>query len=129
MTSSFAKSVDAEDVGEDVIGDATLAFRADAAAQRHHAVLDLDGDVVDVETVVRREMLADHAAKFAIVQLLDVVDVFEVARHLYRRAKGLRRGRLSDRRAAMHPPSTASDLAQNDRAWVVSTAVPSLEAV
>jgi len=101
---------DAEDVGEDVIGDPTLAFGAHAARQGDRPVVDLDADVVDVEPVVRREVVADHAAQLAIVQVFDVVEVLEVACHLYRRAKGLRRGRLSDRRAAMHPPSTASVL-------------------
>ena len=74
------------------------------ARQGDHSVGDLHGDVVDVEPVVRREMLADHAAQFAVVQLLDVVEILVVVRHLHRRSKGLRRGRLSDRRAAMHPP-------------------------
>ncbi len=94
----------AEHVGEDVIGDPPLAFRADSPRQRDRAVLDSHEDVVDVEPVVLRQPFAHEIADLAIVELVEVLDVFVVARHLHRRAEGLRRLPLSDRREARRPP-------------------------
>ena len=46
---------------------------------------DFDGDVVDVERVVRREVLAHQAAQLVVAQVLEVVKIFEIARHGFTR--------------------------------------------
>src|SRR3954465_1932251 len=68
-------------VGHDVLRDQLLAIRADASAKNDDAVIDADRDVIDVDGVVRLQMLADESAELVVAEVIEVVNVFEVARH------------------------------------------------
>ena len=94
----------AEHVGQDVVGDTALPLRAHPPRQRDRTVLDVHDDVVDVEAIVRGEALAHEVANLAIVELVQVLKIFVVARHRSPPAEGVRRlrptgeggGRLAD---------------------------------
>jgi hypothetical protein len=64
-----------------VLGDQSLAVRPNSAVEDDEPVACLHGEVVDVERVVSGEMLAHQAAKLVVAQVVDVVQVFEIARH------------------------------------------------
>ena len=71
-----------------MLGNETLAVGPDAASENHFPVVRFDREVVDVERVVRREVFAHQAAQLAVAQVLEVIQIFEIARHGFTRFCG-----------------------------------------
>jgi hypothetical protein len=70
-----------EQVRHHVFGDAALLIRSNAAFQDNRASLDANHQIVDVDGVVRRQVLPDEITQLGVAQVVEVVEVFEIARH------------------------------------------------
>src|ERR1051326_78916 len=90
---------DSEHVRDDVFRDSTLLVRADPPIENNVALVHVDGEVVDVERAVRRKVLAHQSSELVVAQVIDVVNVFEVAGHVILAAPPDRRTARVDREA------------------------------
>ena len=64
-----------------MLGNPPFLVGADAAVENHPLLLDANADVVDVERVVGGEVVADDLAQLVVAQVVQIVDVFEIAGH------------------------------------------------
>src|SRR5436190_2610712 len=70
-----------EDVGDDVLRDATLLVGTDATLENDVTTLHLNREIIDVERAIGSEMLANEPTQLVVAQVVDVMNVFEVAGH------------------------------------------------
>src|SRR5204863_9358212 len=73
--------LESKNVGDDVLRDPTLFVRADSPFEPHEPVAHVYGQVINIERAVRCQMLPHEPSQLVITQIIDVVDVFEVASH------------------------------------------------
>src|SRR5687768_3737532 len=73
---------DPHDIGDDAFGNAPLALGADSSTEMNRSGLHGHLDVIDVESPMLGESFTNETSQLLVAQVLDVINVLEVARHL-----------------------------------------------